>query len=70
MKPSKAEDEAFYIYDRLAGTEKIPAGKMRTIEFEGNKYTQSEWLKFFCGTIYPDVKRYNELVDKLNNLEL
>jgi hypothetical protein len=43
---------------------------MRTIEFEGNKYTQSQWLKFFCSTIYPDVKRYNELVEKLNKQEI
>jgi hypothetical protein len=70
MKPSKAEEEAFYIYDRLVGTEKIPAGQMRTIHFEGSNYTQSQWLKFFCSTIYPDVKRYNELVEKLNKQEI
>lgn len=70
MQPSKAEEEAFYIYDRLVGAEKLGIGQMRTIEFEGNKYTQSEWLKFFCSTIYPDVKKYNALVEKLNKREI
>ena len=70
MKPSKAEEDAFYIYDRLVGNEKLQVGQMRTIEFEGIKYTQSEWLRYFVNEIYPDIPRYNKLVQKLNSREV